>query len=76
MESELVEYARGGRTYVTTPQGFISTLTYANYRHNRQRSPAITPEQWQTVYGDTTAMERQYQQELATPSHVGSSHGT
>ena len=61
---EFVEYEYRGQTFVTTPQGFVSTLTYANYRHNRCLAPQITPEEWQTVYGDTTAMEQQYQAEL------------
>lgn len=61
---DLVEYEHGGKTYVTTPQGFISTLTYANYRHNRQRSPDISPEHWSKIYGDTTRMEQRYQREL------------
>lgn len=62
---DVIAYEHQGKTFITTPQGFISTLTYANYRHNRQRSPGITPDEWQSIYGDTSAMERRYQQELA-----------
>ncbi len=45
--------------------GIINRLVYENYKYNRKRSPDITPEGWQTVYGiDAILMEIEYQKEL------------
>lgn len=56
-----------GRDYAMTPADLMDTLTYANYRFNRQRTPAITSEAWRKVIpAFTEAMETRYQVELAT----------
>ena len=61
---ELIHYWHGDKEYLSTPQDLISELTYANYKYNRQRSPHITPAQWQVVFGEaTTRMEARYQRE-------------
>ena len=42
----------------------IDALTYASYRHQRQISPRITPEQWGHVFPNATDMEARWQDEL------------
>jgi hypothetical protein len=45
--------------------GVINRLVYENYKYNRKRSPNITPEGWQTVFGlDAILFEIEYQKEL------------
>ena len=68
--TNLLEWMRAGKTFIGTPQEFTDALTYANYCHNRQRSPEITPTQWEQVYGPhTAAMEQRFQRE-APGSHA------
>ena len=60
----LVTVEKDGQTYAMTPKTLLDELTFSNYRHNRQRSPHITPEQWRrTIPEFTEAMEARYQQE-------------
>lgn len=40
-----------------TPAEIVDYLTYANYAHNRNLAPHITPESWKKVYG-AQAVER------------------
>ena len=44
----------------------IDSLTYINYKHNRELSPDITPDRWALVYGEAEVkeMEKAYTQEL------------
>lgn len=52
--------------YAMTASQLVDELTYRNYAWNRKRSPAVTPDQWATVYGSSTAeMERRFQREEA-----------
>jgi Zn/Cd-binding protein ZinT len=46
----------------------INNLIYRSYAYNRNRTPEITPEQWQGVYPNTHELERQYQEELRRQS--------
>lgn len=41
----------------------IDRLTYAAYKEARERSPHVTPRRWKKVFGDTRALEAQYQKE-------------
>ncbi len=41
----------------------IDNLTYSSYKVNRGYSPETTPEQWARIYGDTSAMEKRFQNE-------------
>ncbi len=41
----------------------IDELTYSCYKHNRERAPDITPEQWKVVFSNVDAMERKLQEE-------------
>lgn len=60
----LLEVWKDGQTYAMTPRGLVEELTYSNYKHNRQRAPDITPEQWrQTIPEFTEAMEARYQRD-------------
>lgn len=52
-----------------TPREIVDELTYRNYAYNREKAPAITPEQWAKVYGDTTTLETRYQEE-GYPAHM------
>lgn len=49
---------------VKNPQDLIDHLTYASYKHNRNISPHITPEQWGTIFHNVEQLEKKYQQEL------------
>lgn len=43
----------------------IDDLSYANYKHNRTRSPEIPVEWYKTIFGEAVeAMERRYQAEI------------
>jgi len=45
--------------------GIINRLVYENYKYNRKRSPDLSPDGWQSVYGvDAILMEIEYQKEL------------
>ena len=54
----------------TSYADLIRNLQYASYRANRIAAPEITPEQWQKVYGETGAMERQYQAETTNAEGI------
>ena len=42
----------------------VASMTYLNYKHNRNISPHITPEQWKLVYEEKVQeMEILYQYE-------------
>jgi hypothetical protein len=42
----------------------IDYLTYCNYRFNRKRSPQISVERWEKIYGPSTKeMESRFQRE-------------
>lgn len=46
------------------PQRLVSDLTYINYAYNRRRSPDVSPERWEKVYGPQTwVMEERFQRE-------------
>lgn len=48
------------------PSEIVDYLTYVNYRHNRQISPAVTVEQWEKIYGPNVhKMEAKFQEEAA-----------
>lgn len=42
----------------------IDRLIYANYVHNRERSPHITPQAWKAIYPNVDSMEARYQQSI------------
>ncbi len=46
-------------------EGIVDFLTYANYRHNRQVSPHITPKEWAVIYPGADKLEARYQSEIA-----------
>jgi hypothetical protein len=46
-----------------SPENIVQDAIYMSYRYNRDRSPDITPEGWQSVFGDTRLMEVRYQRE-------------
>lgn len=49
-----------------SPDGIVDFLTYANYRHNRNIAPHITPAEWEKLYGPNTGvMEARYQSEIS-----------
>jgi len=44
----------------------IEEATYYNYKWNRMSTPAVTPKEWEQVYGQAVEqMERRYQTECA-----------
>ena len=46
------------------PIEIVDELTYRSYAFNRQRSPEITPERWEKVFGPSAArMEEKFQNE-------------
>jgi hypothetical protein len=45
------------------PGDIVQDAIYVSYKFNRDRSPDITPEGWQSVFGDTRLMEVRYQRE-------------
>ena len=49
--------------YQMSPEQIVDELAYINYAHNRRLQPAVTPEQWAKVYGDTPEMEARFQRE-------------
>ena len=60
-------------------ESIVDYLTYSNYRHNRNLSPHITPEQWAKCgYPNVTAMEAKYQTEIAitNAARTGNDHST
>ena len=61
--TELVAWQKKGQEFIGTTQQLVDELTYANYAHNRQRSPDLTPEQWTKVYSNVYQLEARYQQE-------------
>lgn len=64
--TELIAWEHQDKTFVGTPQDLVDALTYSNYAYNRQRSPEITPQQWEKVFGQKTMMmEARYQQAQA-----------
>ena len=66
MTDELLTVYKDGETFAMTPQELTDDLTYCSYRHNRERAPEITPEDWQTIYGwRTSTLEARLQAELA-----------
>ena len=43
----------------------MDELIYANYAHNRQHSPDITPTRWKKVFGEAVdRMENRYQKAI------------
>ena len=63
---EVLAVEHDGKTYAMTPTTLIDELIYSNYAYNRQRSPAITPEGWSTVFPTWQTLEARYQQEVTT----------
>lgn len=45
-------------------KNLIDHLTYSSYRHNRNISPNITPEQWKSIFSNADEMEKKYQEEI------------
>ena len=45
------------------PTELVDELTYSSYRYNRQRSPGVTPKQWETIFSNVEAMEARFQNE-------------
>lgn len=41
----------------------FNEITYANYYHNRDLAPDITPERWKKIYSNVDEMEKRYQEE-------------
>lgn len=48
-----------------SPESVVDYLTYANYRHNRNIAPHVTPERWAKIYPGAAALEAKYQAEQA-----------
>lgn len=64
--TDILEWEKGGQTFVGTPQQLVDEMTYSSYRHARQSSPASSVEGWACIYGGAVArLEARYQQEQA-----------
>ena len=60
----LLEVQMNDGTHAMTPHELVDALVYANYKHNRQRNPAIAPAEWGTVFGyRVTYFEAKFQAE-------------
>ena len=48
-----------------TPEQIVDELTYRSYAYNRERSPEVSPERWEKVFGpQAKQMEMRLQAEL------------
>lgn len=48
----------------------IDHLTYCSYRHNRNISPNVTPEQWKSIFFNVDEMEARYQREKLNSKQI------